>query len=97
MIDFIEMSLIKVDLLESEVFKELGEIFLVKQRELLLFFEILFLNGFEESLAVFEGMAVVEENNFEERVVGMRCFDLLFGICFEALVAEGLFMVWSVG
>jgi hypothetical protein len=96
-VDFIEMSLIESDLIESEIFKELAEIFLVKQRHFLLFIGILFLDGLKKGLTIFEGMTVVQKNDFEKRMIGMGCLDLLFRVCFEALVADGLFVIYSVG
>jgi hypothetical protein len=96
-VDFIKMGLIEIDLIESEIFKQLAEIFMAKQSHFLLFIRILFLNGFKKGLTIFEGMTVVQKNDFEKRIIGMRCLDLLFRVCFEALVAYGLFVVYSVG
>lgn len=91
------MGLIESDLIESEIFKQLAEIFLAKQRQLLLFIRILFLDGFKKGLTIFEGMTVVQKNDFEKRIIGMRRLDLLFRICLEAFIANGLFVVCSVG
>ena len=70
-VDFIKMGLIEIDLIESEIFKQLAEIFMAKQSHFLLFIRILFLDGFKKGLTIFEGMTVVQKNDFEKRIIGM--------------------------
>jgi hypothetical protein len=65
---------------------------LVEEGEFLFFVKVLLFDGVEESLAVFEGVAVVKEDDFEEGVVGMGGFELLFGIGFDFVLAEDLFV-----
>lgn len=97
LVDFVEVGLIESDMIESDVLKELIEIWLVEEGEFLFLIKILLLDGVEKGFTVFEGIAIVEEDDFEEGVVGMGGFDLLLRIGFEFIMAEIFLVGGSVG